>query len=192
MYDNFSLGQNTEITDVHWRGSYDREVFKTITGFTIGFWEDNAGQPGNLISSQLIPGTANETFVGFEIGIDPALPLPIYDYWLDLTQPELVLANTETWLSIVADLDYQDTGIPPVENGAWGWHVGTGGDGMSVQDFDDFPFDGILDPAEGRLVLQTDMAFSLTAIPEPASIAIWLMIVTGAVYVQVRRKSRCA
>jgi hypothetical protein len=64
-------------------------------------------------------------------------------------------AGTEYWISVVPDL-----GFPP----EWGWETGTGGDGVSIQDFF-----GV------RTQLKTDVAFTIfgtanTGTPEPFSL----------------------
>ena len=65
-------------------------------------------------------------------------------------------AGTEYWLSV-----YPDLGFPP----QWGWSSGTGGDGISYQDF-----------FGSRSQLGVDMAFDLTgnaaATPEPTTIGL--------------------
>ena len=147
LYDDFTLGPAI-VDDVHWTGGYFGGQPTTITAFTITFWSDNAGQPGVQLLSETIPGNANETFVGNE----PSGP--IYTYSVDLSIPFLATGGTQYWLSIVPDV-----GFPP----QWGWHTGTGGDGIAYQDF-----------FGSRFQVPVDFAFDLTgaAVPEPASLAL--------------------
>jgi hypothetical protein len=145
-YDNFSFDAPHFITDVHWQGLYYNPPEQgTITGFTLSIFDDNAGQPGNLAFSELINGNAGETFVGSN-------GYPVYDYWTDLAGEFLAQAGSTYWLAVVPDL-----GFPP----QWAWSGGTGGDGISYQDF-----------LGDRSQVGSDMAFSLTGkpVPEPASV----------------------
>ena len=157
-YDNFTLAGTTSITDVHWQGGYFNSGTQVpISQFTINFYADNAGQPGAQLSTQSIAGNANETFVGNEFFG------PVFNYSLDLTTPFLAAGGTAYWLSIVATANF-----PP----QWGWHTGTGGDGVSFQDF-----------FANRTTNNTDLAFSLTAnaVPEPSTFALFgIVLALGA------------
>lgn len=168
VYDNFTLTNTSAIADVHWQGGYFNPGEQgNITAFTISFWPDVAGEPGpDPLFTAVIPGNANETFVGDEwFG-------PIFDYGVDLTTPFVALADTTYWLSIVPDLAF-----PP----QWGWYTGVGGDGKGVIDFFSL----------GRIELQTDFAFSLTGsvIPEPASLTLFSLGLIG-LFGYSRRKQR--
>lgn len=150
VYDDFTLGSATSITDVHWTGAYfNPNTPGTTTAWTVGFYDDNAGQPGALISSQVFSNTGNETSLGTIGG------LPTFSYSVILSTPFSASAGTQYWLSV-----YPDLGLPP----QWGWAEGSGGDGISYQDF-----------IGSRFSLSNDMAFDLTgtplATPEPATMA---------------------
>ena len=46
-YDNFTLASATTITQVDWVGGYfNPQSLGPITGWTVAFYADNAGQPG--------------------------------------------------------------------------------------------------------------------------------------------------
>lgn len=162
-YDNFTLLSTGSITDVHWQGGYFNppSQLAPITAFTIRFWADVGGQPGAVpLATFVIPGNANETFAGPE----PASSNPggnlVFDYSTNLPGSFLALEGTTYWLSIVPDL--AAIGAPGQE-GQWGWHTGTGGDGISVQDY------------FGQRFVNGDLTFSLTGtfvVPEPASIVL--------------------
>jgi hypothetical protein len=148
MYDNFTLGSTNAIDEVLWTGTYWNPASPgPILQFTLTFWPDNAGQPGAVaLYSAVIPGTGNETFL-----LSPAT----YGYDVLLTSPFVATGGTTYWLSIVPAL-----GWPP----QWGWNVGTGGDGISYQDFQG-----------NRGSYNFDLAFQLngaTGIPEPVSLAL--------------------
>jgi hypothetical protein len=171
-YDNFTLLQDTEITDLHWQGGYfNGGNVGTLAGFRIEFWADAAGQPDLApLSTDVIAGNANETFVG----VDGA-GTEIYNYSIDLPTPFLAVANTTYWVSIVADMDF-----PP----QWGWHSGTGGDGVFVQDF-----------LGARNVSAGDLALDITGnqvgvVPEPASIALWCLAGGPLLGAVIRRQNR--
>lgn len=150
MYDNFTLGSTTNLTNISFTGEYFNPPQQgPITGWTVQFYSDNAGQPGSSLFSQHITGTGNESFLGTFGGF------PTYTYSLNLTGFNAV-AGTQYWVSVVPDL-----GFPP----QWGWSTGTGGDGISFQDF-----------FGSRSEIFSDMAFSLSGgggpppVPEPASL----------------------
>ncbi len=139
-YDNFTLGFNASVQDVHWTGEYFNPPNQgLITAFTINFYADSAGMPGGLLMSYSISGNAGETFLGNFAGF------PTYTYWVNLSSAFNAVAGTTYWMSIVPDLAF-----PP----QWGWSEGMGGDGISYQDF-----------FGARSPLAADMAFDLTGTP---------------------------
>jgi hypothetical protein len=95
----------------HWVGGYfNPAVQGPITAWTLEFYNDNAGIPGNPIAIGSFPGNGGETFIGNVNGF------PIYVYWLYFQDFD-VLPGTY-WASVVPDL-----GFPP----QWGWATATGG-----------------------------------------------------------------
>lgn len=153
VYDNFKLSISQTIKQAYWEGAYFNPPQQgPITGWTISFYADVAGQPGNLLYSTHIAGTANETFDGNFGGF----PTYTYSAVLDFS----AAADFTYWLSV-----YPDLGFPP----QWGWSSGTGGDGISYQDF-----------FGTRSQLAADMAFALAphegAVPEPGTL---IMLGTG-------------
>jgi len=145
VYDNFTLGSTANVTEVLWTGEYFNPASQgVITGWTINFYADNAGQPGALASTTFVSGTGGESFLNGN---------PEFTY--DISGLNFVATGgTQYWLSVVPDL-----GFPP----QWGWATGTGGDGVSYQDF-----------FGSRSSLGSDMAFELrgAAVPEPASLTL--------------------
>jgi hypothetical protein len=165
VYDNFSVNSNV-IDSVHWVGAYFNPPNQgPITGWTVDLYADAGGQPGALLLTHSEAGTAGETFLGNFGGF------PTYEYWvMGLTWN--VTPGTQYWLSV-----YPDLGFPP----QWGWSSGTGGDGISYQDF-----------FGARSQLAADMAFALDGqgggeIPEPGTL---IMLGTGVLGLAgvIRRK----
>jgi hypothetical protein len=71
-----------------------------ITAWTLTFYNDNAGIPGNPIATGSFPGTGGETLIANVNGF------PIYVYWLYFNSFDM--APGTYWASVVPDL-----GFPP-------------------------------------------------------------------------------
>jgi hypothetical protein len=176
-FDNFTLPSSSQINGVQWQGGYFLPPNQgPITAFTLTFYADNGGQPGAALLSETIPGNANETFVGTEPGTGNGGDL-VFNYSTVLPTAFQAQANTPYWLSIVPNLNFSDD--PNI--GQWAWHTGTGGDGVSFQDFLGQRFN---DPS--------DLAFSLSGIvntPEPASLLLWGAVALGGLACCRRRRT---
>lgn len=165
-YDNFTLGAATNVDGFQFVGAYFNPPTQgAITAFTVNFFADAAGQPGDLLAYGTWAGNAGET----SLGTDNA-GSPVFSYGLSFSNPFAAAANTQYWVSIVPDL-----GFPP----QWGWESSGAGDGIAYQDF-----------LGVRTQLAGDMAFTLTgvpAVPEPGTYALFGIGLLGLAAV-ARRK----
>ena len=152
VYDNFTFTRTWDVESFHWVGGYFNPANQApITAWTLTFYNDNAGQPGNPIATGTFAGNGGETFIGNVNGF------PIFEYSLFFGSFDM--APGTYWASVVPDL-----GFPP----QWGWATGTGGDGISYQDF-----------FGTRTQLGSDMAFAIDGTqvtPEPGTL---IMLGTG-------------
>jgi hypothetical protein len=118
-YDNFTFTQTWDVESFHWVGGYFNPPNQgPITAWTLTFYNDANGQPGNPIATGTFAGSGGETFIANVNGF------PIYSY--SLTFGSFDMAPGTYWASVVPDL-----GFPP----QWGWASGTGGDGLGYQCF---------------------------------------------------------
>ena len=170
-YDNFNLGAASIINSVSWTGSYSNpSIPGSISSFTISFFTDNAGQPGALINSETISGNANETFLQNDV-----VDSPTFSYSADLPTSITTDVGRQYWLSIVANAPLYPQ---------WGWETGTGGDGVSYQDF-----------LGSRSSYSVDLAFSLngtlapTYVPMPSTLVLCgLGWCTALLFIRLRRQ----
>jgi hypothetical protein len=121
-YDNFSLGSTTNITSVGWTGGYfNPQTQGSISSWFVGFYANNAGQPGALLSSFTIAGNGGETFLQ-----NDSLGDPNYSYSSGVLSGFTATAGTEYWVSVVPTLPF-----PP----QWGWGTSSQGDGVAWQSY---------------------------------------------------------
>ena len=151
-YDNFILGSTYSIDEVSWIGSYFNPPMQgTITGFTLTFYDDAGGAPGNILWQGFGAGAFGEIPLGPDNIGDPTF---LYDGLLGT--PFVATAGTQYWLSFVPDLDF-----PP----QWGWETSVQGDGAAYQCF------------MGTCgSIANDLSFALygttQAVPEPGSLVL--------------------
>jgi hypothetical protein len=129
VYDNFTLTNDASVTDLTWVGSYFDNlpivaVPGAITGWTISFYADDLFTdsfgsytvPGTLLATESFSGLANESLLS---GLS-------YSYSHTLATAVNLQAGVQYWVSIVADLDSENSGL-------WAWRDGLGGDGRVIQ-----------------------------------------------------------
>jgi hypothetical protein len=187
-YDNFRLSSPSLINSVTWQGGYFGPATQVpITSFSVTFYSDAGGKPGAALGpTETIPfGSANQSNVHTETSSQG--PVLVADYSANLPTSQLANENTNYWLSVAANIPGYGAGQPT----QWGWHIGQGGDGTSIQDFLGVP------PNQAGIVRPNDLAFSLVGVanvvPEPTSLAAWATIgLAGLVYSRHRRKLKAA
>ena len=170
VYDNFTLGGNSSVTNVMFTGSYFNPPTQgTITAFTINFFDDAGNMPGSLLQSFNMAGTANETSIGIDNVGDP-----LFTYSFDLSgMGFMAAAGTQYWMCIVPDL-----GFPP----QWGWETSMDGDGIAYQDF-----------FGSRGQLGSDLAFTLNGSPKGVPESGSTVVLLGGVFIALgllRRRIR--
>ncbi|MEM1224835.1 MAG: PEP-CTERM sorting domain-containing protein [Planctomycetota bacterium] len=174
-YDNFSFAGTLSVVEVDWVGEFfdDDYLLFDLPDFQLQFHADsptgpNGSEPGALLKSY--------DFTQFQVNATP-LADNFVSYSVDLaSDPFGVTGGTEYWISVVADVD--------VDQNEWGLAYsdsGPDGDDFSVQDFD---LD-LVGPRD-RFYDTPDFALSITAVPEPGSLAI--LLVSGSMMVLRRRK----
>ena len=136
-FDNFTLGGNTAITGVRWHGEYidtveprNNPAAPNTDAFEVSFWSDSNGQPGVALATRSIPAASVTTTslgtIGFSFNTG-AGQIPFFSYRAALPTPFVAAAGQRYWVSIYS----RSTSAQPT----WSWYSGTGGDGQSVQDF---------------------------------------------------------
>ncbi len=167
-YDNFTLASATSLTEVQWVGGYyNPQTLGPISSWFVGFYADNAGQPGALLSSFAISGNAGETFLQNDSLGDP-------NYLYTAAVSFAAGGGTTYWLSVVPTVAF-----PP----QWGWGTSSQGDGVAWQNYF----------GTGSQI-PSDLAFALyktqqTGVPEPGSLVLLGSGIVG-IAATLRRKLR--
>ena len=157
--DDFTLTEDTLITDIHWWGNYDTGTAPATDDFTITFYEDIFSRPGKQLDALSITRQSAS-------GLTNINGVPVFKYDALLSAPFEVLANTTYWVSIDNDPD----------GTAWYWLQSTQGNGQNALQRDGwFPGD-------------SDVAFELTTVPEPTTLAVVAVGLAGITV--LRRKKR--
>jgi len=174
--DEFSLasGHNV-VTDVHWWGGCVINDGGTITSgtncptgdFTLHIYNDSgSNSPGTLLATFNV-GNANQTLTNQTIAARGGIP----EYYYSTSIPDLTLTpGTEYWLGI------SNSTTPDV---VWGWAVAAQLTG------DAFQFGGGVWNARTN-----ELAFNLTGLPEPGTLALFTAGAIGLVRLRRRKPKR--
>lgn len=170
VFDSFSLAEGGLVGSMTWQGLYvSADLMQNPSppvalSFTIDVRTDAGGTPGASIYTGTFdvgagPGEVAEAFLAddpnFFLGFTDQTTAAIYNYSLDLTQPLALAGSTTYWLLVRANTP-TPVGLP-----FWGWNSGGDPAGTSLQFFDG-----------GVSELAGDRAFSLSAVPEPSTLAL--------------------
>ncbi len=177
-YDSFSFGGNFDVVSFDWVGGYELlDGTGTPTAFADSFdvsiyANDTTGtlanQPGALLYTQNVGSASEAALAGVE---------GFFTYSASIS-PFSVTAGDTYWFSSVANLDFLDN--------EWGIAFSGIGDGTSVNKFANLNTDPFVTSEFGA-----DLAFSVTAVPEPTGLAMFglLAIMVGT---SRRRSSRAS
>jgi hypothetical protein len=188
------------ITDIHWWGSYVNNDTMAITGFRINIYANDEGgdplsiaddTPGMLLESWFAPfAETNETYIGDSMATtmhDPPNDYEhVYLYGWDLPQWYYQEEGTRYWLSIVAE-------TPGVFGSApmWGWDIGFEPAGVDTTNAVTGNVMADSPVAEGYAPewahMSYNMAFALTTIPEPGTIAMLGIGILGLLGIRRRK-----
>jgi len=113
-YDHFTLTNTWDVESFHWVGGYFNGNPAPISAWTLTFYNDNNGIPGNPIATGTFSGNGNETL----------LSNGLYQY--DLYFDSFDMSPGTYWASVVPDIGY-----PP----QWGWATSATGDNAGYQCF---------------------------------------------------------
>ncbi len=197
--DDWMCPDGRPITDIHWWGSYRCNEPYEPEGFAILIYDDAvhaAGYPcpGNLLEDYYVAfGDAGETALP---GVDSEGET-VYEYSLYLPEDDWFHQDQGTyyWISIVAVAP--NTGDPPI----WGWHTGIV-DPEEAEELDlAWAVTGLVDrtgvmpptipegnPEEWAYMEGFDMAFALTTVPEPGTLALFGTAAVGLFAIRRKKK----
>ena len=177
--DDFQLqsGAST-ITDFHWWGVYAFSNTPTAPdNFLIRIFADISGAPDVVPIFEFVVGNVSRADTGTDEG--GVFDGDVYAYFAEIS-PLALSANTKYWLSII-----NDTGADTDDNWAWAYDEPTGNPQISYRFLDGNAWL----PFESRMGFQLTND-ALTAVPEPASIALFVAGLLGLGWLDGRRKAR--
>ena len=194
VFDNWQVDGTTPITQVRWWGGYYSEV--SVTSFHISIHNSAGDHPDSLLASwDFDISETNETYYGTA---DNAANISIInEYHVTLPEAFAPTAGVEYWLGIYANID----DIDPSWNSSWGWsnmEFGTPITGNAISAYNYDPVTGSFQSWRGSMIDKmpcgeignAEMAFELTAIPEPSTIVLMIsgaMAMFGGICMRARK-----
>jgi hypothetical protein len=165
-YDNFSLSKSASVSNVSWQGFYwdgvtasNNPVGPDTNAWEIQFYSDNAGQPGTLLYSQTLP-EADVTTTFLDTGSFNGSTVNVYDISAALPADFTASAGTTYWFSVLSE----QTNFNPLFS--WSPAVNQPPNAYSIQNASGGAYGVVAD----------DRAFTLSAVPEPAT---WALMIAG-------------
>ncbi len=180
-FDNFSIAAGGSINQVSWVGVYTQQTIflneaPNTTSWDIDFYGDSAGVPGALLQSTSL-SAANVTQQVLGTGSFGGATFTIYEMTADIPAFDAV-AGTEYWFSPFSH--------NPDESAKFIWAQGTGGDGAGYQ------HRMTTGSISANFVLPTDLAFSLSSVPEPSTLLLVGAGIAAAAFVRNRASARAS
>jgi hypothetical protein len=185
------------ITDIHWWGSFYANQAFEFDQFLINIYENDPGElfgPQDDLPGVRVWGGAENPFPVSSLtitfaGVDSAGE-NVYRYDLQLEEADWFyqVLGTKYWLSIIAD-------TPEANNLIWGWHSGFQPqlDGLTTAVNGKVLYPdatGLGNPDQWAWITEhpDQMAFVLTSIPEPGTIALFGLGVAGLLALRRRKR----
>ncbi len=129
--ENFTPNCSGDLSSICWWGEYDT-LNPRLDAFTIRYYDDNGGVPGNLLAT-FVQGTSLSVTAPLLVadGIDAGNRFTIYGYTANHA-PLPMLSNQQYWVEIT-----NPTGL----FGDWFWGFAQFGDEISVRDINPFGYE---------------------------------------------------